>query len=57
MNNLPGFTAEASLQKLSTLFQASTAATVHGGLVQPAGPLAEYTTLDTSLASRPCVYA
>jgi hypothetical protein len=35
--DLPGFTAEAALGKLSARFQARTEADVSGGLVHPAG--------------------
>jgi hypothetical protein len=49
MNLLPGFTAEASLYKESAGYQAAAAATIHGGLVQPASPFAEETILDKSL--------
>jgi hypothetical protein len=34
--NMPGFTAEASLFNGDIHYQATTAATVYGGLVQPA---------------------
>ena len=34
--NMPGFTAEASLFNGDARYQATTAATVYGGLVQPA---------------------
>jgi hypothetical protein len=34
--NIPGFTAEASLLNSDMHYQATTAATVYGGLVQPA---------------------
>ena len=35
--NMPGFTAEASLFNGDMHYQATTAATVYGGIVQPAG--------------------
>jgi hypothetical protein len=50
LNTLPGFTAEASLCNVSTRYQVTTEATVHGGLVQPAGPTSDYATLDNSLS-------
>lgn len=34
--NMPGFTAEASLLNSDVHYQATTVATVYGGLVQPA---------------------
>jgi hypothetical protein len=34
--NMPGFTAEASLFNRDIHYQATTAATVYGGIVQPA---------------------
>lgn len=34
--NIPGFTAEASLHRLSAYFQASAATELHGGVVHPA---------------------
>jgi hypothetical protein len=48
MNTLPGFAAEASLYNVSTRYQATPEATVHGGLVQPASPFSDYANLDTS---------
>jgi hypothetical protein len=36
--NIPGFTAEASLFNSNMHYQATTEATVYGGIVQPAGP-------------------
>ena len=34
--NIPGYTAEASLFNVSTRYQATSEATVYGGIVQPA---------------------
>lgn len=50
MSTLPGLAAEASLDNVSTRYQATPEATVHGGLVQPAGPFSDYATLDTSFS-------
>ena len=48
LNTMPGFTAEASLCNVSTRYQVTAEATIHGGLVEPAGPFSDTTTLDTS---------
>lgn len=38
LNNMPGFTAEAALDNVSTRYQTTAALTVHGGgIVEPAG--------------------
>lgn len=55
-NALPGFTAEASLPNVSTRYQVTAGTTVHGELVQPAGPFSDYATLDESFASIGPVY-
>jgi hypothetical protein len=56
MNAIPGFTAEASLYNASTSYQAASEAAVHGGLVQPAGPLSDYANADTPFPSLGPVY-
>jgi len=57
LNTMPGFTAEASLCNVSTRYQVTAEATIHGGLVEPAGPFSDSTTLDTSFRSSARVYA
>ena len=42
INKMPGFTAEASICITTTRYQATTELSVHGGLVQPAGPFDVY---------------
>jgi len=54
--HMPGFTAEESLYNVSTQHQATTRASVHTGLVQPAGPFSDYLDLDTSFPSIGPVY-
>jgi hypothetical protein len=39
--NIPGFTAETSLYNGNVHYQATTEATVYGGIVQPAGPFSD----------------
>jgi len=39
--NIPGFTAEASLCNGNVRYHATTEATFHGGLVQPASPFSD----------------
>lgn len=54
--HIPGFTAEESLRNVSNRHQATARASVHGGLVQPAGPFSDYLDLDTSFPSLGPVY-
>ena len=54
--HLPGFTAEESLYNVSTRHQAITKASVHTGLVQPAGPFSDSIDVDTSFSFGGPVY-
>lgn len=51
MNTIPRFTAEASLCRVSTRYQALYEPPVRGEFVEPAGPFSDEATLDTPFVS------